>query len=153
MRRYFIDEAILNAEKSLLYKANHGALVIYRGKIVGRGFNKMCLEHKNKVNRWSIHAEVDAIQDALRKITRENLKKSIVLVVRLRREGDISLSAPCQDCANYIQRCGIRTCYYSDENYKSDSEDYTSDTTSIYSWSSSSTNSTLDYNSCYECDE
>ena len=150
MRRHFINEAILSAEKSLLFKANHGAIVIFRGKIVGRGFNKMCIEHKNKVNRWSIHAEVDAIQDALRKITKENLKKSIILVVRLRKEGDTSLSAPCKDCANYIQQCGIKICYYSDQNYKSDSDENMSDTTSICS--SSSYNST-EFNNCFDCDE
>jgi tRNA(Arg) A34 adenosine deaminase TadA len=112
MKKQFIEEAVLNAQKSLLYKANHGAVVIHRGKIVGQGHNKMCIEHKNKVNRWSVHAEVDAIHDALRKISREDLKKSTLLVVRL-KEGGLSLSAPCCDCSNYIQRCGINRCYYS----------------------------------------
>jgi deoxycytidylate deaminase len=117
MRRYFIEEAILNAEKSLLFKANHGAIVVFRGKIVGNGYNKLSINNHNKVNKWSIHAEVDAINDALRKISRYDLKKSILIVVRLKKKGDISLSAPCNDCANYIKKFGILTCYYSDENY------------------------------------
>lgn len=82
MRRAFIEDAIKNAEKSSLKIANHGAVVIYRGKVVGNGYNKYCVENVNKVNRWSVHAEVDAINDALRKISRENLKKSILIVVR-----------------------------------------------------------------------
>ena len=82
MRRTFIDEAILTAEKSNLKVANHGAVVVYRGKIVGRGYNKYCVENKNKVNRWSVHAEVDAINNALRKISPDDLRKSSLIVVR-----------------------------------------------------------------------
>ena len=87
MRRTFIDEAILTAEKSNLKVANHGAVVVYRGKIVGRGYNKYCVENKNKVNRWSVHAEVDAINNALRKISPDDLRKSSLIVVRKLKEG------------------------------------------------------------------
>ena len=82
MRKTFINEAILSAEKSTLKSANHGAIVVYRGKIVGRGYNKYCVENVNKVNRWSVHAEVDAINNALRKISHEDLRKSTLIVVR-----------------------------------------------------------------------
>ena len=131
MRRTFIDEAILSAEKSNLKVANHGAVVVYRGKIVGRGYNKYCIENKNKVNRWSVHAEVDAINNALRKISRDDLRKSTLIVVRKLKEGsqinnkqtltkseslfceEIGYSEPCKHCANFILRNGLRTCYYS----------------------------------------
>ena len=131
MRRTFIDEAILTAEKSNLKVANHGAVVVYRGKIVGRGYNKYCVENKNKVNRWSVHAEVDAINNALRKISPDDLRKSTLIVVRKLKEGsqilnkqtltkskslvceEIGYSAPCKHCTNFILRNGLRTCYYS----------------------------------------
>lgn len=125
MRRDFIENAINNAEKSTLKIANHGAIVIYRGKIVGNGYNKYCVENINKVNRWSVHAEVDAINDALRKISKENLKKSILVVVRKIKNYEINkelsskvsqpigLSAPCKCCTNYIKKFGIKTCFYS----------------------------------------
>lgn len=131
MRRTFIDEAILTAEKSNLKVANHGAVVVYRGKIVGRGYNKYCVENKNKVNRWSVHAEVDAINNALRKISPENLTKSTLIVVRKLKEESkiksdqtltksenlickgIGYSSPCKHCANFIIRNRIRACYYS----------------------------------------
>ena len=137
MRRKFIDEAILSAEKSVLKVANHGAVVVHRGKIVGRGFNKYCVENVNKVNRWSVHAEVDAINNALRKISREDLRKSTLIVVRKLKDGsdskenfnnprpslitsatthicqDVGFSAPCKYCTNFINKCGIKTCFYS----------------------------------------
>jgi tRNA(Arg) A34 adenosine deaminase TadA len=131
MRRTFIDEAILIADKSNLKTANHGAVVVYRGKIVGRGYNKYCVENKNKINHWSVHAEVDAINNALRKISSDDLRKSSLIVVRKLKEGSqiyndqtltksqnlvckqIGYSEPCKSCANFIRLKGIKTCYYS----------------------------------------
>jgi len=113
MKKSFIDEAILNAEKSTLNVANHGAVVIFRGKVVGRGYNKFCVENINKINRWSVHAEVDAINNALHKISFDDLKKSSLIVVRKMKDGNSGLSAPCKCCSNYIKKCGIKKCYYS----------------------------------------
>ena len=131
MRRPFIDQAIMSAEKSNLKIANHGAVVVYRGKVVGTGYNKYCIENKNKVNRWSVHAEVDAINNALRKISHDDLRKSTLIVVRKLKNGtqiqnkqtltkseslmceEIGYSAPCKHCANFILKNGLKTCYYS----------------------------------------
>ena len=117
MKKFLIDEAILNAEKSLLGRTNHGAIVVYRGKIVGRGHNKWATENVNRVNRYSIHAEVDAINTALLKISKENLKQSTLIVVRYHKDGDkqgeTSNSAPCKCCTNFIKKCGIPYTYYS----------------------------------------
>tara|TARA_B110000037_G_C16799784_1_gene375019 strand:+ start:92 stop:433 length:342 start_codon:yes stop_codon:yes gene_type:complete len=113
MRRAFIEEAILNAEKSTLNGSNHGAIIVYRGKIIGHGYNKETVLNLNRVNKWSIHAEVDAINNALRKISKENLKQSTLIVVRVMKTGDISLSAPCRCCSEFIKKCGIKNVYYS----------------------------------------
>jgi deoxycytidylate deaminase len=138
MRQTFINEAILSAEKSTLKSANHGAVVVLRGKIVGRGYNKYCIENINKVNNWSVHAEVDAINNALRKISPEDLRKSTLIVVRKLKNlelkeninlnqkkqqkvtmmkssycEEVGLSAPCKHCANYIKRNGLKACYFS----------------------------------------
>ena len=113
MKQKLINEAILSAERSTLRVANHGAIVVLRGKVIGRGYNKYCVENVNKVNRWSIHAEVDAINNALRKVSSVDLRKSILIVVRKKMNEEIGLSAPCQCCANYITRWGIKTCFYS----------------------------------------
>lgn len=113
MRNEYINEARRIAEKSLLKRANHGAVVVYRGKIVGRGYNKYCVEGINKVNRWSVHAEVDAINNALRTISKDNLKQSTLIVVRILKEGTVGLSTPCKCCANYIQKYQMKACFYS----------------------------------------
>jgi deoxycytidylate deaminase len=112
-KSYYILEASKSATKSLVPVASHGAIVIYRGKIVGRGFNKFCVPSVNRVNPWSIHAEVDAIHDALRKIPKDYLRKSILVVVRVNKDGETMNSYPCENCRNYISQMGIRIAYYS----------------------------------------
>ena len=72
----------------------------------------MCVPCINRVNKYSIHAEVDAINDALRKVPKSQLKKSVLVVVRLSTEGNIRCSYPCEDCRNYISTIGIKTAYY-----------------------------------------
>ena len=121
MRREFIEEAYELAERSPLKISNHGAVVLYRGKIVGRGYNKQCIENINKVNRFSVHAEVDAINNALRKISFDDLKKSTLIVVRKMKKVEetqhpfdgMGLSAPCPCCTRFINRCQIKKIYYS----------------------------------------
>ena len=78
-------------------------------------------ENVNSVNQFSIHAEVDAINNALRKISFKELKKCDLIVVRkMNKDNDknflcqnIGLSAPCKFCSNFIKKCGIKACYYS----------------------------------------
>lgn len=116
-KTYYMLEASKSACNSLHPLSGvpfaHGAVVIYRGKIIGRGFNKMCVPCVNRVNQFSIHAEVDAIQDALRRVHKNNLKKSTLVVVRVNHLGETLNSYPCEDCRNYIKNIGIKTAYYS----------------------------------------
>lgn len=115
MRQTFINEAILSAEKSTLKSANHGAVVVYRGKIVGRGYNKYCVENVNKVNRWSVHAEVDAINNALRKISQEDLRKSTLIVVRKMKNLDYKENISNSQESKYQRDNGKNRDWY---NYK-----------------------------------
>ena len=113
MRRKFIDEAIINAEKSLFKCHTHGAVVIYRGKIVGNGFNKYTTENNSKGAKFSIHAELDAINNALRRISINDLSKSSLIVVRINRLGEIHNSFPCKFCQRTINKYNLKTIYYS----------------------------------------
>jgi deoxycytidylate deaminase len=112
-QNYYTLEASKEAQKSLIPIASHGAVVIHRGKIIGRGFNKMCVPCVNRVNHYSIHAEVNAIQDALKKVDKNCLQKSSLVVVRINKNGETLNSYPCKQCRDYISRIGIKTAYYS----------------------------------------
>ena len=117
MRRDFIEEALLNAEKSTLKVANHGAIVVFRGKIVGHGYNKYCVKNE-KINKWSIHAEVDAINNALRKISLENLRKSTLIVVRRMKENksNVNGNGYGSNESNYCYECDNEN--YLENEYK-----------------------------------
>ena len=57
---YFMSEAIKLAE--LAYKNDEvpvGAVIVYDGKIIGRGFNKVIADHS-----VVSHAEINAIKEA-----------------------------------------------------------------------------------------
>ena len=74
IRRLFIEEAEISALKSDM-NFNHGAVLIHRGKIISTGYNYY---HEYKFNsnyRESVHAEVSAINNALKKIHVSELKK------------------------------------------------------------------------------
>lgn len=113
MRSSYINAAILNAQYSNVKVAMHGAVVVHRGKIVGNGYNKYKIDDPSHGNRYSIHAEVDAINNALRKISYENLTKCILIVVRVNKSGEINGSYPCQCCRNTIIQRGLKSCFYS----------------------------------------
>lgn len=104
-------EAILEAEKSTLKIANHGALVIIRNKIIARGHNKY--SHTLSPSSFSMHAEVVAINNALTKVKREDLRQAKLVVIRLTKEGCLSNSLPCKQCQDYINKFNIKTVYYS----------------------------------------
>jgi deoxycytidylate deaminase len=74
VKRLFIDEAHKQALKSDM-NFNHGAVLIYRGKIIGRGYNTYINDNYDCKKKISLHAEVSAINDALKKIHYEDLKK------------------------------------------------------------------------------
>lgn len=110
LKQDLLSIASLEAQKSPVKIANHGALVIIRNKIVGRGYNHYgsCCK-----NTYSLHAEVDAINDALTKVSKHKLKEAKLVVVRLTKEGHLSNSYPCQNCQHYINKVGITSVYYS----------------------------------------
>jgi len=112
MRRAFIDEALnqaLNSEMASL----HGAVIIHRGKIVGKGCNKYVFNSSNNKNTFSVHAEVCAIENALLKVPLCQVKKCDLVIIRVNKSGEIMNSQPCKKCQQYIKSIGLRTTYYS----------------------------------------
>ena len=83
----------------------HGAAVIYHNNIISFGTN-----HYKKHCDLSIHAEKDAIM----KCDREKLRKSVLVVIRISRDGKKTMiSKPCHRCAQLIESVGIPKVYYS----------------------------------------
>lgn len=109
--RDILLEAITEAKKSTMKIANHGALIILRNKIIARGHNKYSVSLSP--SSYSIHAEVAAINNALMKVKRQDLRQAKLVVIRLTKEGCLSNSLPCKNCQEYINKLNIKKVYYS----------------------------------------
>lgn len=109
IKRLFYDEAFRQAIKSDM-NFTHGALVIFRGKIIGRGYNSYIESNYKR----SIHAEERAILNALKNGMPENeFKKCEMVVIRFNGHGECLNSKPCCNCTNLINKYCIKKVYHS----------------------------------------
>lgn len=111
----WIQVAIEEAEKSdFIFKNGAkfrlGAIVLHKGKIVGRGHNiKRTHARMNKEFGYTtIHAEAQALM-------RANCGDQL-LVVRLLKNGELGCSKPCAKCMKYIKEQKIKEIFYVDWN-------------------------------------
>ena len=122
-----IGMAINEANKSYI-RFRHGAVIIYRGRIVAKGYNKQksvrnILKHHKIFNgNKSVHAEIDAIFDLVKNGFNVNiLKYCTMIVVRLPGSGYIDIkntseclySKPCQKCSKILIKLGLNKIYHS----------------------------------------
>ena len=110
IRRLFLDEAYIQAMKSDM-NFNHGAVIIYRGKIIGRGFNTY--NNTNCNEKDSLHAEISAINNARKKIHISELKKCELVIIRVNKSGDCLNSMPCCNCQRTISSYNIKKVFHS----------------------------------------
>ncbi len=77
----------------------HAAIIFNKNQIIATGYN-----HEAR------HAEHDALSSAFVAQT----KGASILVIRLRRDGRLGLSRPCEDCRELLQYAGLRWLHYTD---------------------------------------
>jgi len=97
------------------------AAVVYNGNIVAFGqnsykthpFQKRFAKNEESVY---LHAETLAIYNALKKLTLEELAKSTLYILRLKKTGETGLAKPCPGCARCINTFNIKKVYYTGNN-------------------------------------
>ncbi len=111
---HFLDILIKSLEPRDLV-ANHrlGALVTIRKKIIAFGFNSYKshpLQKKFGRNEKAIclHAEIDAIKNALKRVKISDLKRATLYVARIKKDGTIGMAKPCTGCQRAIVAFGIK---------------------------------------------
>ena len=97
--------------------AKIAAALVKRKKVLSIGVNRMRshpLQKRFARNRHSIflHAEIDAIKNALQKYTLKELQGATLMVARVKRDGTKALAAPCQGCQKAIEWFGIKDVQY-----------------------------------------
>jgi len=109
-------ETILEVADKCLKKSNvlhkHGCVIVHNNKIISVGYNY----HVNFSNGYTVHAEVDAINNISKK-HRNILKNSTLYVIRKTNYDIYKSSKPCDNCAKYIKKYGISKIYYSVEDF------------------------------------
>lgn len=119
----------LASDHERVYRAKIAAALVYKGKIISYGFNQERTHHlsrrfqKNEHSHW-LHAEVDAVKNALKRHDAKVVSKSTLFVVRSKMNGkdgdDVFGNAkPCKGCQECIKWFGISKVYYStDQGYE-----------------------------------
>jgi tRNA(Arg) A34 adenosine deaminase TadA len=104
-----IDKAANAAEKSNGYY-RHGAVIVYRNKVISSASNMYLSRYTIEKPHNSIHAEVNAI---MRVKNKHILKHCFLYVVRINNNGEIKNSKPCENCMKIINKHKIKLCYHS----------------------------------------
>ena len=128
------DLFIIATDLPLIARARIAAVIVKRNKVIAYGFNQYkshTLQARYARNSKSIdlHAEIDAIKNALKKISVEELKSCDIYIARAKKIPNESkyisgLVKPCTGCQAAIEAFGLRNVYYTDEGdieiYKKD---------------------------------
>lgn len=102
------------------------ACVVKRNKIISFGHNKKKTHPlQNKFNKHPqaiyLHAEIDAIKNALKRLSVEDLVGSTLYIVRTKKDGSEGLAKPCCGCMQAIESFNIGKVIYTTNvqgNYK-----------------------------------
>jgi len=98
--------AIVQCTRST-YKQRMGAVVVYKGRVVGMGFNKV---HSTGVPRLDgKHAEIEALNNT----TAKYRNGSTVYVCRLTKVGNLAMAMPCIPCRTIMKKLGVKYVWYS----------------------------------------
>ena len=103
----FKQVAIIQCYKST-YKQRLGAVVVFKGKMVGRGFNKVT--GNGKIGNDGIHAEIEAINNT----PASSRNGSVVYVCRINKKGELMMSKPCHACEVVLRKLGVKRVWYSE---------------------------------------
>lgn len=112
----FLYEAAEIAKQSNMLQ-KHGAIIVYKNKIIASGYNYIC-DYMN--NNYSIHAEVAAISQMF--YNKKILEFCDIYVVRIAPasyDNCLKNSKPCSTCSKFIKKYNLRNIYYS-TNYNFD---------------------------------
>jgi deoxycytidylate deaminase len=97
----------------------HCAVIAKGGKVLSvgynaRGFHSFVECYKVKEHTCTIHAEIAAILAKRKKVRFEGSK---VYVVRIRPNGTVAMSRPCEMCQQVLHNYGVKRAYFSTDEF------------------------------------
>lgn len=107
-----ISLAVKQANKSTVFRTQHGAVLAKGKRVLGTGYNQYKTHTKYGSGFWGwLHAEAVAIRDAVRKGI--DPAGATLYITRI---GDNRMSKPCEFCQQLIEQYGIRKVIYTDND-------------------------------------
>ena len=105
-------------------QARIAASVVYQNNIISIGFNQdkthpFQKRYGKNDDAIYLHAETHAIKNAINKISKEKLSKSVLYICRvkiLRNKFVFGMSKPCEGCMKAISTFDIKKVYYTLDN-------------------------------------
>lgn len=107
------------------HNARHAAAVVFRKEIVSLGVNELKthpFQAKYAPNEKAVfvHAENQAIMRAMKELSLDDLQKSLLYVVRIKRDPShkwvFGMSKPCSGCERCIRSFGLKRVIYTTED-------------------------------------
>jgi deoxycytidylate deaminase len=114
-QRFFLDKAARAAMKSSMGH-KHGCVIVKDNTILAEGYNHF---FTHMCHKFSIHAEVDAINKAKKKYKHlfTDVEMYVVRIGTEKFNHCLKYSKPCCDCQQAIMKSNIKRVYYS-TNYE-----------------------------------
>ncbi len=125
IKQMLVRLAIENPGVRDRYKLSAG--IVYRGHLIATGVNSykshpLMWEWGKNPNSIFLHAEIDAIKNALRLITQDQLAKCDIYIVRVKHPYNGSkgwtegLAKPCPGCRRAIESFGLKRVFWTEDN-------------------------------------
>jgi deoxycytidylate deaminase len=103
--------ATLSARESNCPNFKVGAALMKGQRCVSRGRNFYKKSHPKSKTIWNgIHAEFNCLHG----LDPDKAKGCVIFVVRIMRNGELSMARPCDDCLELLNSYGVRAFYYTD---------------------------------------
>jgi cytidine deaminase len=113
----FLRLRVLENDFNTPQRFAHAAALVMRRKVINWGFNSLkpvpSLYKKYSIFGCTMHAEISACWKY--RFTNK-LQGNNIFVIRVRTNGELALSKPCNMCQAYMRDVGIRRCYYTDND-------------------------------------
>ena len=118
-QKTILDKTVEYAKGNSTQLPQMAATIVIKNEIVSVGFNQKRTHPFQKLmsgdeNKIHIHAEMDALNKALKVIKREDLKKATMFVARVLKNGCKAKAKPCMYCAKALERFNLSAVYWTE---------------------------------------
>lgn len=127
--KYFEVLRVVAEDIEPVRNAQLAAMIVYKGRIISIGYNQkkthpMAAKFGKNPDAIFLHAEVDAIVKAKKKLSDAELKKSTLIVLRVKEDNEgnkmFGIAKPCPGCSKCIEAHEIKKVIYTENSMQNE---------------------------------